>query len=189
MVSVKIKSLLSDKTFLILAWPHIIGGLSQGIVSFGLLIALVLFSSSMNIFVNSLSIMIKDIVGWTTFFVIILNISFLFINGIVIKYYQTAPPIGSDESKFSLQDVKIEFSKDKEIQRFFQYFVPSSIIVIFFLDFLRYYYSEAVVFNVGVGLALMSTLPLSLGLTFAYFSRIIVEFIILLIRLYIQNEY
>ena len=183
----KIKSFLSDRTFVILIWPHIFGFVSQGIVTAILLVLLLVINPSFASFLDALSSEVQRIARWSIFLVLVLNVGFLFINGAIMKYYQFAPSIGSDGSTLSLKEVKNQFNNDEDrrLQRFFQYFGPGIVLFLVCLEFVGIYFFEGegrTSIEMALEAALLSIIPFSLALTIAHFSRIIVEICILFIR-------
>lgn len=99
-----LKDISSDKTFLALIWPHILSGVSQSITALVLLVALWGLSNSFGSFFDVLQSEMGRIVKWSIFLVILFNCGFLYINLVVMKYYQLAPPIGFINSKSSLKE-------------------------------------------------------------------------------------
>lgn len=181
------KVLVSDKTFLALAWPHILGGISQGITTLILLIALGVLSNSFVSFIEILISEIGRIIKWSIFLILLFNIGFLFINLIVMRYYQSAPPVGSITSRSSLKEIsEVINEEDRADQYFFKYIFPLLILVIALLSILRMYFINGVS-GEALRPAVTFVLPFAIALTTAHFSRVIVEAGILYLRYAIQT--
>lgn len=181
-----IRILFSDKIFLTLILPHVLGCLSQGIAALILFIILLSLSSSYLSFFEILQAEVGRIVRWSIFLVILFNTGFLVINLVIIKYYQFAPPIGSTGSKSNLKEVSKAISQeDRENQRFFKYLGPFVIFFIVGLDFFKLYFIDGAR-GQDLRLALTFVLPFAVALVVAHFSRIVLEAGILIFRYAVQ---
>ncbi len=178
-----LKNLLSDKTFLTLVWPHILGCVSQGITVLVLLIAIWGSNNSLTSSLNALQSEREQIVRWSVFLAVLLNIGFLYINWFVIQYYKFAPPIGSVNSKSSLKEISGASDREDIInERFLKYVGPLIIFFIVAIDFIKEYFFGEMGREEALQSAVIFILPFAIGLFLAHLSRIVVEAVILFIR-------
>lgn len=182
-----LKNLLSDKFFLTLVWPHILGCVSQGIAALVLFIIVWGLNSSLLSSLLVLQSEREQIVRWSVFLIIVLNIGFLYINWFVIQYYKLAPPIGSVNSKSSLKEISEASDREDIInERFLKYVGPLIIFFIVAIDFAKEYFFGEMGRNEALESAIIFILPFAIGLFLAHLSRIVVETIVHLIRYFNQ---
>ena len=178
----KLKDILSDRLFLTLTWPHILGSVSQGITVLILLVVLLGLSETFASFISVLLSEMRRIVTWSISLALLINIGFLFINWGVMQYYQLAPSVGSVGSKSSLKEVsEMRGKEEKEIQRFFLFVGPSVIFVIVILHFILLAFIDESG-EEAFQMSIIFVLPFATAFAVAHFSRIILEMIILLFR-------